>query len=187
MNGYLLNPLVYLLTTFFTLYIAVVMLRVIFQLIRADFYNPFSQFVVKVTAPLLIPMRRLVPAIGRFDTAAFVLMVGLQIILQSIIQVISGPFSILYVIFVSLANLINIALYIFTLSIFITIIASWINPGAYNPMLSLVQSIGAPIVNPIRRWFPPVSGIDFSSMIALVLIEVARMLLIPPFYALASG
>jgi len=187
MNGYLLTPVIYLLTTLVTLYIVIIMLRVIFQFIQADFYNPFSQFVVKATAPLLTPMRRIIPSIGRFDTAAIVLMLGLEALLQSIIQVISGTYSLMFVLFMSAANLINILLYIFEFSIFIGVIASWVSPGVYNPMLNLVQAISAPIMTPIRRWIPPFSGMDFSPMIAILLIEVSRMLLLPPFYALASA
>ena len=68
-----------LIQTFFTLYIIAVLLRFIMQLSRADFYNPISQFLVKATAPVLQPMRRIIPSVMGVDLAALVLAFGLHI------------------------------------------------------------------------------------------------------------
>ena len=77
MNG--ARALTYLISTLFDLYIVAVLLRLILQWVRADFYNPLSQFLVKLTNPLLVPLRRLIPSIGRLDTAAVVLALLLEV------------------------------------------------------------------------------------------------------------
>jgi len=70
-----MNATVFLVDTLFSLYLMVVILRLWLQIVQADFYNPLSQFIVKATHPIVGPLRRVIPSIGRFDTATFVLAV----------------------------------------------------------------------------------------------------------------
>ena len=79
MNSYIANPIEFLVSTLFSLYILAVMLRFLLGLVRADFYNPISQFLVRITNPLLIPLRKIIPGLGKVDVAAIVLMLVLQV------------------------------------------------------------------------------------------------------------
>ncbi|MGL5409079.1 MAG: YggT family protein, partial [Shewanella sp.] len=85
-----MNAFTFLITTLFDLYLMVVILRIWLQLARADFYNPFSQFVVKATHPLIAPMRRVLPSIGRFDSASFVLAILVVMVKLLLISLIAG-------------------------------------------------------------------------------------------------
>lgn len=89
-GDYFASPIEFLVTTFGGLYVAAVMLRLLFQLARADFYNPISQFIVKITSPLLVPLRRVIPAIGGFDSASVVLMLLLQMAIFAIVLLLRG-------------------------------------------------------------------------------------------------
>ncbi|GMQ88645.1 MAG: YggT family protein [Gammaproteobacteria bacterium] len=186
-SHYVTNPVEFLINTLFGLYILTVMLRFILAAVRADFYNPVSQFLVKVTNPPLIPLRKLIPSIGKIDTSSLVLMLVLQIVSFSLIALLRGgqiPFVSLIIL--SFAELVGLLLNVFLFSIFIQVIISWINPGTFNPVVSLLYSITEPVLRPCRRLIPPMSGMDLSPLVALIAIQLAKMLLLPPLHQLAQ-
>lgn len=149
---------------------------------RADFYNPLSQAIVKLTNPVLRPLRRYIPAIGRLDTASVVLVLVLQMLNLWLSLTVAGAAGAgiggLFVL--ALAELLAKALYILMFAIFVQVIASWVAPGAYNPALSLVDSITAPLLKPLRGLLPPLGGLDLSPMVALIVLQLAQMLLVAP-------
>ena len=186
-GSYLLNPLEFIINTLFGLYILLLMVRFLLQWMRADFYNPVSQFVVKVTTPALRPMRRMIPGWGGIDFAAIVLMLLLQLLSLSLILLLRGqglpPVTLL---FWSLAELASLAINVYIGAIFIQVIISWVNPGTYNPVVSLLHSLTEPLLRPARRLLPPISGFDLSPLLVLLALQVLKMLAIPPLLMLAG-
>jgi len=179
-SNYLTNPLEFLITTLFSLYILAVMLRFILGIARADFYNPVSQFLVRITNPLLIPMRKVIPSIGKFDTSALLLMLVLQLLSLGAILLLRGagvPLTTLLL--AAVLELVLLAINVFIFSIIIQVILSWINPGTYNPAYALLHSLTRPVLEPIQRIIPPVSGIDLSPLFALIGLQVLKMLIQP--------
>ncbi len=186
-SSYVTNPLEFLINTLFSLYIMAVLLRFLLAVVRADFYNPVSQFLVKVTNPPLLPMRRIIPSAGRVDTSALLLMLLLQMAALGLIALLRGSeISVGALLILSFAELLALLLNIFLFAILIQVIMSWINPGAYNPAVSLLYSLTEPVLGPCRRLVPPFSGIDLSPLVALIAIQLAKMLLLPPLYQLAN-
>jgi YggT family protein len=186
-NSYITNPVEFLINTLFGLYILTVMLRFLLAVVRADFYNPISQFLVKVTNPLLLPLRRILPSIGKLDTGSLVLMLALQMASFALIALLrGGNLSLGALLILSCAELISLFLNVLLFSIIVQVIISWINPGTYNPAVSLLYSLTEPVLRPCRRLIPPISGLDFSPLIALIAIQLVKMLLLPPLYSLAS-
>jgi YggT family protein len=186
MNGYITNPLIFLIETLAGLYILAVMLRFLLQWVHADFYNPLAQFIVRITNPVLIPLRRLIPGFGGIDWASVVLlllMIALKLALISAVQGRLLPLASLAPLM--LAELIALFLNIFFFSILIQVILSWIAPYQYNPITGLLHRLNEPLLRPIRRLLPPLGGLDFSPMVAMLLIQLSKMLLLPPLYALA--
>ena len=181
-GGYVANAGSFLLDVIFGLYIGAVMLRLFLQWSRADFYNPLSQAIVRLTNPVLRPLRRYIPAIGRIDTASIVLMLALQMLNLWLSLMVAGAAGAgaggIFVL--ALAELLAKALYLLTFAIFVQVVASWVAPGAYNPALSLVDSITYPLLKPLRGLLPPLGGLDLSPMIALVVLQLAQMLLVAP-------
>ena len=185
--SYLSNPLVFLIQFLFGLYILLVMLRFLLQLTHADFYNPISQFIVKMTAPLLNPLRRVIPGMAGIDLGAIVLMWLLQSLELALIVIVSGMGTHLAATFAwSLPELINLALNVFLFAILIQVIVSWINPGTYNPVLSLIHSLTEPLLRPARRIVPTLSGMDLSPMFVMVGLTLLKMLLLPPLQTLTG-
>ena len=179
-SSYLTNPLEFLITTLFSLYILAVMLRFILGAVRADFYNPVSQFLVRITNPLLVPMRRFIPSIRQYDTSAVLLMLVLQLISLAIVIMLRGAsVSFPAMLLAAIGELVILTFNVFIFAIVIQVVISWINPGSYNPVNTLLHSITAPVLGPIQRLIPPVSGMDLSPLAALIGLQVLKMLVVP--------
>jgi len=173
------GPLTFLITALFDLYILAVMLRFLLGAVRADFYNPVSQFLVRITNPLLVPLRKLIPGIRNFDTASLVLMLLLQLIALTIVVLLRGTIPpIPTLVLAAAGKLLLLLINVYFFCIIIQVIISWINPGTYNPVLGLLHSITQPLLRPVQRLIPPVSGIDISPVFVIIGLQALRMLLL---------
>ena len=187
MNNYLSNPLEFLIQTLCGLYILAVMLRFLLQWVKADFYNPVSQFLVKITNPPLRPLRRFIPGLAGIDLASVVLLIALQMITLLLVFGVRGVTpGIGALLLLSIAELVSLLLNVFLVTIFIQVILSWVNPGQYNPVTSLLYSLNRPLLEPAQKIVPPIGGIDLSPLVVIVGIQLAKMLILPPLYSLAN-
>ena len=187
MGGHIGNAGTFLIETLFGLYILVVMLRLLLQWARADFYNPLSQFIVKATTPALAPLRRSLPAIGGIDTACVVLLVLLQLAeLWLVTGILGHRAPVLALLVLSVAELVQLAIYVFLFSILIQVVMSWINPGSYSPMLSVLYSLNEPLLAPARRLIPPIGGLDLSPIAVMVGLQLVAILVVGPLRQLAG-
>lgn len=176
MNGYFAEAGIFLVNILFGFYILMVMLRFLLQAVRADFYNPLSQFLVKITAPALNPLRRLIPGYGGVDVAAIVLLLALQFIELLLIGLIAAQgLHVGIMLVIAITSLVRLLLYIYIVAIIIQAIISWVQPGAYNPVTALMHQLTAPLLAPIRRSLPPVSGLDLSPLVALIILNLILM------------
>ena len=181
-----MNPLsnagVFLVSTIFGMYILAVMLRLILQMVRADFYNPVSRFIVKITNPPLKPLRRFIPGFAGFDVASIIVMMTLQRLEFFIITLLRNfptP-DILGLALYAFVELITLGFYVFLFSIFILALLSWVNPGQYNPINNLLSQITEPVLRPARKILPPMSGMDLSPLLAMVGLWLIKLLLLDP-------
>jgi len=187
------NALLFSIKTIFNLYISIVLFRLILQLVRADFYNPTAQVVVKLTNPLLIPLRKLIPGFAGIDCAAIVLALTLQATESLLLLLITGfsiaptILSISGLLIWSAGEVIDMLLVIFLFSTFLQVILSWIQPGHYNPNLAIFAQITEPLFQRVRRFSPNVGGLDFSPMIIIFFIILTRMLLAAPIIDLGKS
>jgi YggT family protein len=149
-------------------------------LVRGDFYNPFSQFIVKATNPMLRPLRRLVPSIAGMDTASLVLILLLQmfdVVILGLLQkhVLITPVPLLVL---SVLVLVQAALRFYMVGIFVYVVLGWVAPGNYSPGNVLIQQIFEPAIAPFRRLLPSGSGLDFSPMVAGIVLYIFGIVLI---------
>jgi len=181
------NALVFILRTLFDLYILTFALRLLLQWAAVDKRNPLVQFILRVTNPLVIPLRRILPPVGRVDTATVVALVGLQLVATALVVRIGcvGDPGFLPVALLALLNVARLALSIFTWSIIIHVVLSWVSPGGYNPGAALIAAIVEPLLAPFRRLIPLIGGLDLSPLFALIAIQAVSMLL--PVDRLMSG
>jgi YggT family protein len=187
-GSYLTDPLVFLIRTLFGLYIAVVVIRFLLQWIRADFYNPVSQFIVRVTSPVLRPLRQLIPGYRGLDVASLVLAWGLMAVQLGLIAGLSGfGGSLLGALVWAIPALLELVIDIFLFAVLIRVILSWLNPDPYNPVVSLLERLTDPLLRPVQRLIPPIGGIDLSPMAVIIGLVLLQMLLVPPLEALTRS
>lgn len=165
----------------FGILIFLVMARFILQVVRADFYNPISQMFIRVTDPMLKPLRRIIPGLFGLDMAAIVLLIIIQSIELLITHLISGmglhgPLFLVEVI----GTLISHAAQLYMICIFIVVIVSWVAPGSHHPLVQISWQITNPIMRRCRRILPPAAGIDFSPILALIFIFAVMFLVAAP-------
>ncbi|GAB2994487.1 YggT family protein [Psychrosphaera aestuarii] len=166
----------FLINTLFDLYLMVAILRVWLQLVRADFYNPVSQFIVKATNPVLIPLRRVIPGIGGVDWAGVLLIFIVAFAKVTTLQLVFGesfPWIGLLI-----ASLISVVKEVFSLLFWVTIIRailSWISQG-YNPIEALLHQLTEPLLAPVRKVIPPLGGLDLSLLVFLIGLQFLQLL-----------
>lgn len=180
-GAYAGNAGVFLVQTLFGLYTGAVMLRFLLALVRADFYNPISQFLVKITNPTLRPLRRLIPSLGGIDLATLLLLLILQSAELLLVGAIRGysvaPLGLLVL---ALTGLISLLLSIYFVTILVQVILSWVNPGSYNPVIGLLYSLNEPILGRARRLLPPIGGFDLSPILVLIAMQLLEIILVAP-------
>ncbi|MDD4916036.1 MAG: YggT family protein [Methylococcales bacterium] len=186
-SNYMTDPMVFLIDTLFSLYILAVMLRFLLQWVRADFYNPVSRFLVKITHPPLRLLRRFIPAIGRVDSSSLLFALLLQMLANFSILALKGlSISFLALTVLSFGDLLKMLMDIFVYAIFAGALLSWFVPGNYNSFTAILYSLTEPLLNICRRVLPDLGGIDLSPLVALVLLQLAKMMVLPPLQQLAS-
>ncbi|MBT4520380.1 MAG: YggT family protein [Halieaceae bacterium] len=169
----------YLVQTILSLYLVAMLLRFVLQLVRADFYNPISQFLVKLTNPVVVPIRRILPGLGGIDLATLFLALGLQaagIIVMLLLNGIGIPSPVLLVGW-SILGLVGMLVNIYFFALLAMIILSWVAPGSRHPAIYLLHQITEPVMAPVRRMLPPMGGMDFSPILIFILINIIQIAL----------
>ncbi len=186
-SSYMTDPAIFVIDSLFSLYILAVLLRFLLQWCGADFYNPISQFLVKATHPPLKLLRRFVPSIGKIDTSSLVLVLALQTLADFSILLLKGvAISIGALTILSLTQLVSLLINIFIYAVFARAILSWMNPGTFNAASSILYSLTEPVLNLCRKFIPDLGGIDLSPLAALMLLQLAKMVILPPLHQLAN-
>jgi len=186
-SAYFSNPALYLIDAVFGLYLIAVMLRFLLQLVRANFHNPICQFLVKITNPPLVPLRRIIPGFKGVDVASLFLLFAIQLaaILLKLL-IIGKTFSLVVIIPIAIADLLSLTLNIFMVAILVQVVLSWVGQGVHNPITTTIYSLTEPVLRPVRRLLPPIAGMDLSPLVVLLLIPLIKMMVISPISNLGN-
>ncbi|MGV8862538.1 MAG: YggT family protein [Pseudomonas sp.] len=171
---------IYVLQTVGSLYLLIILLRFVLQLVRADFYNPLSQFAVRATQPLLKPLRRIIPSMFGLDMSSLVLAIIVQFLLFALIFLLAVGYinNPLLLLVWSLIAVTSLFLKIFFYALIISVILSWVAPGSHNPGAELVNQICEPALAPFRKILPNLGGLDISPILAFMALKLLDMLVI---------
>lgn len=157
-----------------SLYLLVLLLRFWLPWLRADFRNPLAQGILKLTSPLVVPLRRIVPPFGRLDTATILVAFGIQyltvLLLLLILGGTAGIYPIAPIAVTAIVKLCVLSINLFVYAILIRIVLSWIAPGQHNPATAIITTLTEPVLRPFRRFIPPLGGFDISPMFAMILL-----------------
>ncbi len=188
MGSYLSDAALFLVDTLLGIYILLVLLRFLLQLVRADFYNPISQFIVRTTNPPLVRLRRFIPGFWGVDLAALALLIAMEAIRISLTAMLLGHSPRLAgIIFLSLGELAKLAVYTVIFSIFIRALLSWFGNALQHPVTRLLSSFTDPILHPVRRVIPSTHGIDISPLIVFFVLMLVLKLLVQPLLDVAAN
>lgn len=177
------NSLIFLTRTLGDLYLLVFLLRFLMQWVRADFYNPLAQFIVKASNPLVVPARRVIPSVRSTDLPTLVILVVFEALLTwallALLNVtVPAPTFLLFVVL----RLVNATLWLYVVSIFAYVIMSWFSPPGYSPISRVLADLNEPVLKPVRRFLPPIAGLDLAPLIVVILIAAVRIgLPLPPY------
>lgn len=174
------NPLILIVKTLGNLYLFIVLLRLVLQLSRADFYNPISQGVVKATNPLLMPLRKMIPSIGRVDTASVVLALAVQAVtLLAVMAVVGYQLSPLHYGIYTVAGVAYHLLDLYFWAMLISVILSWVSPGSGHPGALLVSQVCEPLYKVCHRFLPSLGGFDLSPIFIFLAISILKQFVAP--------
>ena len=174
MSGFI-EALIYIIQTLGSLYLLIVLLRFILQLVRADFYNPLSQFIVRATQPLLRPMRRVIPSVAGLDMSSLLLAILVQLLLMVVSLTLMGygvGGFLLQLLIWSIISVTSLFLKVFFFALIVSVILSWVAPNSYNPAAQLVNQLCEPMLAPFRRLLPNLGGLDISPIFAFIAINL---------------
>lgn len=173
-----MTAVVFLIQTLFGFYILAVMLRFLLQWVRADFYNPLVQFLVRITNPPLLPLRRIIPGYRGLDLASVVLAFVLQTVEMLLIILLLGqPVGVGGLLMLAVLELLKLLINIYLWGVIIQAVLSWFNPDPYHPAARVLAQLTAPVLKPARRLLPPISGVDLSPMLVVVALIFVSLLL----------
>jgi YggT family protein len=174
-----MQALVFLVETLIGIYELALLLRLLLQLVRADFRNPIARALVRITNPVIVPLRRVLPPAGRVDTASVVAVLTASIIKILAVLLISGfgvPDWLLLGRGVVL-DLVRLLLQTWFFAILLYAVLSLVAPGAQSPAQSLLAALCEPLLSRIRRVIPPIADIDLSPLWAGIAIQALLLLL----------
>ena len=172
---------IFLINTFFDIYLLILMLRFILCWARADYYNPITQFIVRCTQPLITPLRRILPTTHHIEMSTFLLIIlfaSLKFLLIGLIAI-SSPKNPLGLLVLGAADSLKLLLNTFFYAIFLQAILSWIQPH-YSPASQLLAQLTAPIMRRVQPLLPPIGNFDISPILALFLLQLMLILFVKP-------
>jgi YggT family protein len=166
-----------LINVFFNLLLLLVLLRFLLQLVRADYHNPISQTIARLTNPVLVPLRRIIPGFGGFDVASLVLLLLAEMVATIALGLIHGVgmVPIIYVLLWAPLGIVSMFLNFYFFAILAMIILSWVAPGNPSPVIYLLHQLTEPVMAPFRRLLPSLGGLDLSPIFVFIAIQIAQI------------
>lgn len=172
------QALYFVVKTLAQLYLLLYLLRFWMPWVRADFRNPIAQAILRFTSPVITPVRRFIPPIGKLDTATILVAVALQyLIFLLLLLIVGGSAGIATLLLQTLLELCILSLNLFFIAILVRIILSWVAPHTHNPLGALAGALAEPVLAPFRRLLPAPGGLDISPIFAFVLLKATEIYL----------
>ncbi len=175
-----ITAFIFLINTVFGIYILLLMLRFLLQWLRISFRaDPIQRLLWRLTTPPLVLLYNFIPSWRNIDFSAILLMLVLKMIEITLVAALYGQsIGITGLFILSLAHLLSLFIYILIFAIVIQAILSWLARDSYNPLSDLLYHINEPILRPLRQRIPPIQGIDFSPIFALIALQLLDILLV---------
>ena len=171
------DPITLIIKTLGELYIFILILRFILQLARADYYNPISQSIVRLTQPVLLPFQKLIPKAGRMDLSPLVVALLLKLGIFAVLIMLAGgsvQVDVVKLLIYALVGLLDSILNIYFWAVIGSVIISWVAPGSYHPAPQLIGQITEPLFKLAQKVIPPIGGLDLSPILIFLVIQIIQ-------------
>jgi YggT family protein len=186
MSGTSLNAMLYIISALFDLYILILIIRLVLAAMRADYYNPITQLIVRCTTFIVKPLKKILPDIKNFEIATFVLIIVLEIVKYFLLMLISFGLPNFFGLFIlASGDAIRLALQMWSFAILIQAIMSWLQPN--SPIIPILDQLTSPILRPLKRIVPPIAGIDITPIPALIILQLLIIVVAYPLKAWGLG
>lgn len=171
------SAIVFVISSIAQLYLLVLLLRLLLPWLGIPYNNPVSQGILKLTSPVVIPVRRLLPPIGKIDTATLLVAFVIQFLTICLVMLILGRTpAVPEAALTAVVDLVILGIRLFVFAIIIRIVLSWLGGGGYNPAIQFVDALTEPVLRPFRRMIPPIGGIDISPVFAIIMLSALGIL-----------
>ncbi len=168
----------FLVETIVQLFLVVVMLRLLLEAVRADFYNPVCQALIRITDPVIKPLSKLLPRVGRINLAGLLVLYVVQLVgLVLVTLIIGDAIDPVILVLLAILRLVRLLLVLYMVLILASVIVSWVGQNVRHPVIPLVFQLTDPVLAPIRRILPPLGGFDLSALVAIIAIQFLIILL----------
>ena len=185
MPGPLTNGLVFLIQVIFGIYTLILLLRILFYKLRADYYNPLIQFLLKATNLFVNPLSKIIPRGGGYDFPSLLLLLVVKILELYCFLLLAGiGGNFIGVLLWAIVSLVKLLLNVYFFAIIIQAVLSWFNTG-HSPITPLINLLVEPIMRPVRRLIPPLGGVDISPLPVLIVIQLVNIILLAPLVGVA--
>lgn len=187
MNSAFQNAGFFLINTLFNLVIFLFLMRAVLVFIRADYFNPISQIIIKLTRPVIAPLRRFIPDYKKIELASVVVIFLMELLKFFLLAFISSQMpNVIGLAILSLADGLKSTINLFFYAILIQAIMSWVQPGN-TPVTQLLSKITSPIMRIFYRFVPPINGIDITPIPAMIFLQLLLILIIGPLFVMGQA
>ncbi|HUG97997.1 MAG TPA: YggT family protein [Gammaproteobacteria bacterium] len=176
--------LFFVIKTLLDLYLIAYILRFLLQWARADFHNPLSQFILRITDPVLRPLRRVVPGWRGVDLSPLLALLLLQLVVTAVLIFLAtgAAINLGMLLYYAVLRIIVGTIRLYFVAILMHVILSWVSPGHWNPLVSVLHSLTGPVLRPVRRILPPIGGLDLSPLFVLIGLQALLIMIRLPGY-----
>jgi YggT family protein len=174
------NPLILIIRTLGQLYVFILLLRLVLQVSKADYYNPISQGIVRITQPVISPFQKFIPKLLKTDISPVIVALLFNAVILYAVYALANQFIPVVTLFIyALIGIFNIFLDIIFYAVLGSVIISWIAPDSPHPAPQLITQITSPLYRFIGKAIPPIGGFDLSPIVIFIAIQLIQSQLRP--------
>ncbi|PIE20701.1 MAG: YggT family protein [Neptuniibacter caesariensis] len=170
------DPIILIIRTVGEMYAFIVILRFLLQMSHADYYNPISQAIARLTNVPVVAISRAIPRVGRFDLSALLYAIAIKLGILLALFLVAGlaiPNLLLLLMYATI-GILDAILTIYFWAVLGSVIISWVAPGSYHPGPQLIQQITEPLFKLAQKIIPPIGGLDLSPILIFIVIQIIQ-------------
>ena len=170
------DPIILIIRTLGEMYAFIIVLRFLLQVSHADYYNPISQAIAKLTNTPVLALSRVIPKAGKIDLSALLYAIAVKLVVLILLVTFSGLVmpNVLQLLLLSAVGILDAILTIYFWAVLASVIISWIAPGSYHPGPQLIQQLTEPLFKLARKVIPPIGGLDLSPILIFIVIQIVQ-------------